>query len=241
MAGAPGPDRRGPGEPGAPGPAGGVAALLPRGGAVRPVRRAAAGTGRAGSPRRPADEREPARQRRPAAPRAAAARLSGVRRGRPRPGRYDVRGHPGARGLAARRDQGQPGELPAVRPGRDRVQPARRRLRGDEQGVRGADRARGQPPGPGGPGDGGAVRAHVPGVAGGLPADRAARPVQLLRGVHPHHRLDVQPARQVAQGHPGHRMAPPGGLAQLPALLAGLAAGPQRVQRTRTPVSSTTW
>ena len=27
-----------------------------------------------------------------------------------------------------------------------------------------------------------------------------ARPVQLLRGLHPHHRFDVQPARQVAEG-----------------------------------------
>ena len=101
---------------------------------------------------------------------------------------------------------------------------------GDQQAVRGADRARGQPPGPGRPGDGGAERAHVPGLAGGLPADRAARPVQLLRGVHPHRRLDVQPARQVAEGHPRHPLAAPGRLAELPALLAGVAAGPQRLQ-----------
>ena len=72
-------------------------------------------------------------------------------------------------------------------------------------------------------------RAHVPGVAGGLPADRAARAVQLLRGVHPHRRLDVQPARQVAEGHPRHRLAAPGRVAELPALLARVAAGPQRV------------
>ena len=32
-----------------------------------------------------------------------------------------------------------------------------------------------------------------------------------------------------------------GGLAELPAVLAGVAAGPQRVQRTRTLASSTTW
>ena len=101
---------------------------------------------------------------------------------------------------------------------------------GDGQAVRGRDRAGGQPRGAGRPGDRGAERAHVPGVAGGLPADRAARPVQLLRGVHPHHRLDVQPARQVAEGHPRHTVAAPGRLAQLPAVLAGLAAGPQRLQ-----------
>ena len=50
------------------------------------------------------------------------------------------------------------------------------------------------------PRDGGAVRAPLPGLARGLPADRPARPLQLLRGVHPHRRLDVQPAREVAEG-----------------------------------------
>jgi xylulose-5-phosphate/fructose-6-phosphate phosphoketolase len=45
-------------------------------------------------------------------------------------------------------------------------------------------------------------RAHLPGLARGLPADRPARPVLLLRGLHPHRRLDVQPARQVAEGQP---------------------------------------
>ena len=75
LAGAPGSDRRSPAEPGAPGPAGGVAALVPRRGAVRRRRRARPRTGRAGPPRRPADEREPARQRRPAPARPAAARF----------------------------------------------------------------------------------------------------------------------------------------------------------------------
>ena len=84
LAGAPGPDRRSPAEPGAPGPAGGVAALVPRRGAVRRRRRARPRTGRAGPARRPADEREPARQRRPAPARPAAARLPRLRRGRPR-------------------------------------------------------------------------------------------------------------------------------------------------------------
>ena len=40
----------------------------------------------------------------------------------------------------------------------------------------------------------------VPGLARGLPADRPARLLHTLRGVHPHRRLDVQPARQVAEG-----------------------------------------
>ena len=93
----------------------------------------------------------------------------------------------------------------------------------------GRSSSRRQPARPRRPGDGGAVRAPVPGLARGLPADRAARPVQLLRGVHPHHRLDVQPARQVAEDHAAHPVAAPRGVAQLPALLPGLAAGPQRV------------
>ena len=39
-------------------------------------------------------------------------------------------------------------------------------------------------------------------LAGGLSAHRSARTVLVLRGVHPHHRLDVQPAREVAQHNP---------------------------------------
>ena len=52
----------------------------------------------------------------------------------------------------------------------------------------------------------------------------------LLRGVHPHHRLDVQPARQVAEGVQPHPLAAADRLAQLLPQLARLAAGPQRVQ-----------
>ena len=73
-------------------------------------------------------------------------------------------------------------------------------------------------------------RAPVPGLAGGLPADRPARLLQLLRGLHPHHRLDVQPARQVAEGVQPHPVAAADRLAQLPAQLARLAPGPQRLQ-----------
>ena len=58
-----------------------------------------------------------------------------------------------------------------------------------------------RPPRSGRPRHGGPLRAPLPGLARGLPADRPPRPVQLLRGVHPHRRLDVQPARQVAEGH----------------------------------------
>ncbi len=78
--------------------------------------------------------------------------------------------------------------------------------------------------------DGDALRAPVPGLARGLPADGPSRPVQLLRGLHPHRRLDVQPARQVAQGDARPAVATPDRLAQLRAQLAGLAPGPQRLQ-----------
>ncbi len=80
------------------------------------------------------------------------------------------------------------------------------------------------------PGDGDALRAPVPGLARRLPADRPARVLLVLRGVHPHHRRHVQPARQVARVVPEDPLAAAGGLAQLPAHLARLAAGPQRLQ-----------
>ena len=89
-----------------------------------------------------------------------------------------------------------------------------RRLRRHRPGLEGRDRARRDDHlAPDGRVDGGALRAPVPGLAGGLPAHRPARPVHLLRGVHPHRRLDVQPARQVAEGHPRHPVAPPDRLA----------------------------
>ena len=50
-------------------------------------------------------------------------------------------------------------------------------------------------------GDGDAERASMPGLAGRLPADRTPRLLFLLRGLHPHHRLHVQPACEVARRH----------------------------------------
>ena len=69
----------------------------------------------------------------------------------------------------------------------------------------------------------------MPGLARGLPPDGSAWPVQLLRGVHPHHRLDVQPAREMVEGDPRHPLAPAGRLPELPALVARVAPGPQRL------------
>ena len=43
-------------------------------------------------------------------------------------------------------------------------------------------------------------RAYLPGLARRLSADRPARLLLLLRGLHPHRRFDVQPARQMAEG-----------------------------------------
>ena len=74
-----------------------------------------------------------------------------------------------------------------------------------------------------------AQRAPVRGLARGLPAHRAAWTLQLLRGVHPHRRFDVQPARQMAEGHVAPAVAAEDRLAQLPARLARLAPGSQRL------------
>ena len=148
----------------------------------------------------------------------------------PAPGAVGRGEHPGARRLAAghhraqrRRRSGCSGPDETASNRLDEVfEVTGRAFDGDH-------RARRQPARAGRPGDGGAVGAPVPGLARGLPADRAARPVQLLRGVHPHRRLDVQPARQVAEDHAPHPVAAAGGVAELPAVLAGVAAGPQRV------------
>ena len=77
--------------------------------------------------------------------------------------------------------------------------------------------------------DGNAQRTPMRRLARRLPADRAARRLQLLRGVHPHHRLDVQPARQVVEGHRGPAVAAENRLVKLSAGLACLAAGSQRL------------
>ena len=60
--------------------------------------------------------------------------------------------------------------------------------------------------------------------------DRPPRLLLVLRGLHSHHRRDVQPARQVAESLQRDSVASAHRLAQLPALLARLAAGPQRLQ-----------
>jgi hypothetical protein len=73
-------------------------------------------------------------------------------------------------------------------------------VRGDQPPMGRRDPSRRRVPRADGPRDGDAQRAPVRGLARGLSAHRPARPLQLLRGVHPHRRFDVQPARQVAEG-----------------------------------------
>ncbi len=182
--------------------------------------------------RRPADERHPARQRRPAVAGPLAARLPRLRRrGRTPRHRRDL-GDRHARPVPPRRDGEQRGrtQLPGLRPGREQLQPAAGHPRGHRPRLDGAGAADRRAPGRGRAGDGDPLRAHLPGLAGGLPADRPARVLQLLRGLHPHRRLDGQPARQVAEDHPAAALATPDRLAELPAHLARVAPGPQRVQ-----------
>ncbi len=90
----------------------------------------------------------------------------------------------------------------------------------------GADVARGRPPGARWPRHGDPQRAYVPGMARRLSADRTARLVLVLRGVHPYRGLDVQPARQMAEELPGDPVAAADLVAQLFADLSCLAPGP---------------
>ncbi len=148
-------------------------------------------------------ERESARQRRPAAPalRLPDFRDYAVAGDEARHGRG--REHAPARRVPARHHAAQSRQLPRLRPGRDHLEQARRRLRGERRrsgsptylpGGRRRRRARRRRPR-----DGDALRAHARGLARGLPADRAPRLLLDLRGLRARDRLDVQPARQVAR------------------------------------------
>ena len=70
----------------------------------------------------------------------------------------------------------------------------------------------------------------MPGLARRLSAHRPPWLVQLLRSLHSHHRLHVQPTRQMVEGHPPYSVARADRVAQLFSQLARLAAGPQRLQ-----------
>ena len=78
--------------------------------------------------------------------------------------------------------------------------------------------------------DGDAERAHLPGLARGVPAHRPAWALHHVRGVRARGRLDVQPAREMAEGDArGDPLAAADRVVHLPAVLARVAAGPQRV------------
>ena len=222
-------------EPRAPGDARGLDAQLPTGGALRrPTAGSAPELAALAPRRRAADGREPARQRRPAA--ASRSTLPDyadyaieVRA----PGRPSVPSRPGrsasccATSIARNATEA---ELPPLLPRRDELQPARRRLRG-----RGPLPAWTRAPdddhvSPGGPGDGGALRAQLPGLARGLPADRSPRAVRHLRGVRDGLGLDGDPAREVAGGGARAAVARAGRLAERAAHLDLLAQRPQRLQ-----------
>ena len=78
------------------------------------------------------------------------------------------------------------------------------------------------------PGDGNAERASMRRLARGSTCLTGRPwPVQLLRGLHPHRRFDVQSACQMAESDGGAAMAAQDRIPQLPAELARLAAGSQ--------------
>ena len=172
---------------------------------------------------------EPAHQRRPVASRPAHARFPRPCRERAGTRRDPVGRHGGPRAVPARRCQVErrAAQFQDLRPGRDAVQPSGPRLRshrppvgrqtGQQRRVSCTIRPRGRLH---------AQRASVRGVARRLFAHRTAWPVQQLRGVHPHRRFDVQPAREMAEGHAGTAVAPENRFTELPACLPCLAAGP---------------
>ena len=80
-------------------------------------------------------------------------------------------------------------------------------FRGHESSMGGSHRGKRRVSRPHRPGDGNAERTPMRGMARGLPAHGPARPVQLLRGIHPHRRFDVQSAREVAEGDRGAAVA----------------------------------
>ena len=178
----------------------GVAAELPAGRAVRRGRRARARAAGAGAEGPPAHERQRAHQRRRPAARPLAAGLPRLRGRRAAAGAHAQRSHPRAGRVPPGHHPAEPGELPPVRPRRDDVEQAGRGLRGHGPRLRRHHRPRRRGPLARGTRHGGPLRAPLPGLARGLPAHRPPRHLRLLRGVHPHRRLDVQPACEVAEG-----------------------------------------
>ena len=191
------------------------------------------------SGRRSTDERESRRERRRAAAGPAPARLARLR-GRGRGARwYRARSDARARRVATRGDPREPVELPHLRSGRARQQPAAGHPRGHRPRLADPHRRARRSTGARRSRHRGALRAHVPRPARGLPPQRPARRVHLLRGVHPHRRLDVQPARQVARSMQRRAVASTDPQPELPAVVARVAPGPQRQHAPGSRASST--
>src|ERR1700690_3582986 len=66
-------------------------------------------------------------------------------------------------------------------------------------------------------------------MAGGISANGASWALQLLRGIHSHSRLDVQPTRKKAESYVEAAWEAEALVAQLSARIPRLAAGPQRL------------
>ncbi len=160
-------------DPAAPGAARGVDAQLPPGGALRRARRAPPRAGRARAHGRPPAW---ARTRTPTA--AACSGRSTCRtspttrcRCRGRPPSCTSRPASSASSCAtSSRATARRAELPPLLPGRDQLEPARRRVRGREPLLGPAGDARRRSRGAGRPRDGDPERALLPGLARGLPA-----------------------------------------------------------------------
>ena len=117
-------------EPRASRPAGELDAVVPARGALRRRRNISARAGRPRSARRTAHEREPTRQRRHPGAAVADSTLARLRGGRADARQNGCRVHPFVRRAAPRRVPAESAQLSALLPGRDQLQPARRRVRG---------------------------------------------------------------------------------------------------------------
>ena len=194
----------------------------------RPARSRARGTRPQG---RAPHERQSPRQRRPPAARSAAAGFPRLRRDRATARAPSTAEATRVQGEFIRDVINRNAEqLPRVQPGRNELESVERRVRGDEPVLDRGDSSRRRPRRARWARDGNAQRASMRRLARRLSAHRAPRVLLLLRGVHPHRRFDVQPARQVAQGGEPHSMAAADCLAELPAVVACVASGPQRFQ-----------
>jgi len=181
---------------------------------------------------------QPAREWRSAQARTPPSGLSGLRRGcrksRGIAGRSNARdGLLFARRCAA---QHRRSKFPLDGSGRDRIQSPGQRLRGNRSRMDGEDRTLRRPSCAARSGDGGAQRASLPGLAGRLLADRPPRSVQLLRGVCPYRRFDVQPACQVVESVEDTTLAPAHRLSELSTDLARFGGRTIMALATRIPV-----